>query len=231
MTHADLMAFFKQNTWFQTLPESIIEELVALCKPKTLSKGQRLHAKNDPPDGLFCVTSGKIRISNVNHQGKEMVLTWLEQGSWFGEISLFDNLPRTHDAHAQCDTELVKLPTHSFHALLKHHPELYPHFMVLLCQKIRATFALIDETGGLSLQGQLAKRLILLSNNLGQSTVNTSLEVQVEISQESLAHMLNSSRQTVNKLLQSLQNQGVLRVEYGKITLLDQVSLRAMSEV
>jgi CRP/FNR family cyclic AMP-dependent transcriptional regulator len=230
MNSSELVAFFRKNSWFRNLPESVIAEIVVLSKRKTLAKGQLLHAKNDPPDGFFCVVSGKIRISNVNQDGKEMVLTWLEAGSWFGEISLFDNLPRTHDAHAECDTELVKLPTQAFHELLQRHPELYPHFMVLLCQKIRATFSLIDETGGLSLQGQLAKRLLLLSNGLGQSSTESATR-QIEISQESLAHMLNSSRQTVNKLLQGMQRAGVLTVHYGKIAILDAQSLHRMSEI
>jgi CRP-like cAMP-binding protein len=230
MNRAELVAFFRKNSWFQNLPESVIGEIVVLSKHKSLAKGQLLHAKNDPPDGLFCVISGKVRISNVNQEGKEMVLTWLEAGSWFGEISLFDNLPRTHDAHAESNTELVKLPTQAFHDLLQRHPELYPHFMVLLCQKIRATFSLIDETGGLSLRGQLAKRLLLLSNGLGQSSTDSALG-QIEISQESLAHMLNSSRQTVNKLLQAMQREGVLTVHYGKITILKEQCLNRMSDV
>lgn len=230
MNSEELIAFFRKNSWFQNLPESVIGEIVVLSKHKVLTKGQLLHAKNDPPDGLFCVVSGKIRISNVNQDGKEMVLTWLEAGSWFGEISLFDNLPRTHDAHAETDTELIKLPSQAFHDLLQRHTELYPHFMVLLCQKIRATFSLIDETGGLSLQGQLAKRLLLLSNGLGQTSVEPVLR-QIDISQESLAQMLNSSRQTVNKLLQGMQRDGVLTVHYGKITIIDERCLLRLSEV
>ena len=219
-----------KNTWFKQLPDDVIEQLVAMSKAKHLAKGQRLHAKNDPPEGLYCVLKGKIRVSNVSHEGREMVLTWLEPGSWFGEISLFDGLPRTHDAHAELDTELLLLPTASFHELLEQRPLLYPHFMRLLCARIRATFALIDETGGLSLKGQLAKRLLLLANRFGQQVEDAGSD-QIAISQETLAHMLNSSRQTVNKLLQELQQEGIIQVHYGQIDILKVDRLTNMTRI
>lgn len=226
----ELKSFLRQNNWFNQLPEPIIDKLVALCRHKSLVKGQRLHARNDPPEGLYCLVSGRLRVSNVNHEGKELVLTWLDPGTWFGEISLFDGLPRTHDSHAESDTTVLVLPTSTFHELLSQHPELYPHFMKLLCQRIRATFSLIDETGGLSLKGQLARRLLLLSSGLETSNAGQS-ERQISISQESLAHMLHSSRQTVNKLLQELQSDDVIKVQYGKIQLLDIKRLTELTEL
>lgn len=219
-----------KNTWFNQLPDDVINQLVEMSKSRPLAKGQRLHAKNDPPEGLYCVLKGKIRVSNVSQEGREMVLTWLEPGSWFGEISLFDGLPRTHDSHAEQDSEVLIIPTASFHELLGERPDLYPHFMRLLCSRIRATFALIDETGGLSLKGQLAKRLLLLTNRLGQQ-IDEEGSDQISISQETLAHMLNSSRQTVNKLLQELQNEEAISVHYGQITILDAQKLTDMTQV
>lgn len=219
-----------KNNWFSQLPDDVVDQLVAISKSKHLAKGQRLHAKNDPPEGLYCVIKGKIRVSNVSQEGREMVLTWLEPGSWFGEISLFDGLPRTHDSHAETETELLMIPTASFHELLEKRTDLYPHFMRLLCGRIRATFALIDETGSLSLKGQLAKRLLLLANRFGQQ-IDEARKEHISISQETLAHMLNSSRQTVNKLLQELQQEKIISVHYGQISILDEQKLVGLSEI
>lgn len=230
MDTTQLKPLLTQNSWFNQLPEPIIEKLVLMCRQKHLVKGQRLFAKNDAPEGLYCLISGRMRVSNVNHEGKEMVLTWLEPGAWFGEISLFDGLPRTHDSHAETDASVLLLPINTFHELLAAHPEIYPHFMKLLCQRVRATFSLIDETGGLSLKGQLARRLLLLSNGLDEQRPDQENK-PISISQESLAHMLNSSRQTVNKLLQELQTEQILRVHYGKITLLDIQRLTALTQL
>lgn len=219
----------RQSHWFQSLPQSAIEQLLPLAKIKKLDSGQLLHRKNDPADGLYCVLSGKIRVSNVTLEGKELVLTWLQPGSWFGEISLFDGLPRTHDAHAEQPSELLKIGNQDFSRLLNQHPELYPHFMRLLCQRIRATFSQIDGTGSLSLKGQLCRRILLLVEGLeSQSVTNTN--ISLSISQESLALMLHSSRQTVNKLLQELQQDKLLKVHYGQLTILNLNRLNELGE-
>lgn len=227
MSTNDRVDFLRQSSWFAQLPDKVMSNLVKLCRLKQLSKGQRLHAKNDPADGFYCLLKGKIRVSNVNSDGKEMVLTWLSEGSWFGEISLFDGLPRTHDAHAEQNCELLMVPIAAFHQLLDEHPEIYPHFMRLLCQRVRTTFSLLDETGGLSLQGQLAKRLLLLAYGL-EKNEDKQHSTSINVSQEALAHMINSSRQTVNRLLGELKTEGIIQSEYGQITVLDRDRLEKL---
>lgn len=219
-----------KSNWFSSLPDDVINQLVALSRPKKLSPKQLLHRKNDPADGLYCVVSGRIRVSNYTLEGKELVLTWLQPGSWFGEISLFDGLPRSHDAHAEEASELLKIPSTAFALLLAMQPNLYPHFMRLLCQRIRATFSLIDEAGSLSLQGQLCKRLLLLADGLEQQVHNPE-GLRLSISQESLALLLHTSRQTINKLLQALQQQKLVTVHYGQISILDKSKLEALSGI
>ena len=219
-----------KSSWFNELPDSIVDQLVAICKPKKLQASELLHRKNDPADGLYCVLSGRIRISNYTIKGKELILTWLQPGNWFGEISLFDGLPRTHDAHAEEETELLKIPATAFSTLLARQPELYPHFTRLLCQRVRATFSLIDETAALSLKGQLCKRLLLLGEGMEQQKSADSPS-SLSLSQESLALLLNTSRQTVNKLLQEIQHENAIELHYGKIKILKYEKLLALSQI
>ncbi|MFQ3234517.1 MAG: CRP/FNR family cyclic AMP-dependent transcriptional regulator [Paraglaciecola sp.] len=219
----------RQSHWFQSLPQSAIEHLLPQAKVKKLDTGQLLYRKNDQADGLYCVLSGKIRVSNVTREGKELVLTWLQPGSWFGEISLFDGLPRTHDTHVEQPTELLKITNQDFSRLLNQYPQLYPHFMELLCQRIRTTFSLIDEAGSLSLKGQLCRRILLLIEGLEHHTP-ASTSIRLSISQGSLALMLHSSRQTVNKLLQELQQDNLIRVHYGQLIIVDREGLRTVGE-
>jgi CRP-like cAMP-binding protein len=215
------------NPWFAMLPAHIIEQILALCKVKQIAKGEQLLAKDAEAKGMYCVLKGKIKISNVNREGKELVLTWLTAGTWFGEISMFDGLPRTHDSFAETDSQLLMIPSQSFHRLLLAHPELYPHFMKQLCERIRTVFAILDETSGLSLRSQLMKRLLMLSNGWNTS----SQQDEIQVSQESLARLLNTSRQTINKLLQALQREKLIEVNYGKIKLLEPEALRSQSNL
>ena len=218
-----------QNTWFASLPKSLADKLLEMGKLKVLRTQQILHQKNDLADGFYCVVSGRIRVSNFTVEGKEMVLTWIQPGNWFGEISLIDSQPRTHDAHAEDTTTLLKVPKSAFEQLFREHPEWSKFIMRLLCQRVRATFSLIDETGCLSLKGQLCKRLSLMHQGMHKQQHTRAIELV--ISQDALARLIHSSRQTVNKILQSLQVEKIIKLRYGKIIILNKKVLEEQGQI
>ncbi|TDF39839.1 Crp/Fnr family transcriptional regulator [Alteromonadaceae bacterium M269] len=233
-TKDQIKQLLSNNDWFRELPPDVIEKLATLCRIKTLSSGELLFEKGDQPKGLYCVLTGKMRVSSITTEGKEALLTWLEPGQWFGEISLFDGLPRTHDSHAETETTLLLLPSQGFSGLLSNHPELYQHFVTLLCQKLRQTFSLLEDSASLSNKGQLARRLILLSHNPMLANSRSSQDddathTRISVSQESLASMLNITRQTVNKLLQELQQLGMIKLHYGCIDIIDTDALETLT--
>lgn len=226
----DIHNILKQNPWFASLPNDLAEQLQQKCKIKHLDDKQILHQKNDLATGFYCVLTGRIRASNFTLEGKELVLTWIQPGNWFGEISLIDGLPRTHDAHAEGHTILLMCPKATFDLLLAEQQQWQVHIMRLLCQRVRATFNLIDETGCLSLKGQLCKRLSLMQRGIEEQHQGT-IANELTISQDSLAQLIHSSRQTVNKILQSLQTDNVIALRYGKIVILERSMLDELGKI
>jgi CRP/FNR family cyclic AMP-dependent transcriptional regulator len=224
----EIRKILSQNAWFASLPESLADTLLEKGKVKVLHDQQILHQKNDLADGFYCVVSGRIRISNFTVEGKELVLTWIQPGNWFGEISMIDGQPRTHDAHAEETTILLKIPKSVFEQLFIAHHQWSQHIMRLLCLRVRATFSLIDETGCLSLKGQLCKRLSLMHQGLEEQQ---SKNMEITISQDALAQLIHSSRQTVNKILQGLQTDKVIALRYGKIVILDRNALETLTQI
>ncbi|MEP1447443.1 MAG: Crp/Fnr family transcriptional regulator [Paraglaciecola sp.] len=229
MKSHEIRQILSQNPWFASLPESLANTLLENGKRKVLNNQQILHKKNDLADGFYCVLSGRIRVSNFSVEGKELVLTWIQPGNWFGEISLIDGQPRTHDGHAEGTTTLLKITKSAFEKIFNDHQDWSQHLMRLLCQRVRATFSLIDETGCLSLKGQLCKRLSLLHKGLEEQ--QNTLTNELTISQDALAQLIHSSRQTVNKILKSLQKENVINIKYGKIIILDKSALDKLSQI
>lgn len=229
MKSHEIRQILSQNPWFASLPESLANTLLDNGKLKVLNDQQILHKKNDLADGFYCVLSGRIRVSNFSVEGKELVLTWIQPGNWFGEISLIDGQPRTHDGHAEDTTTLLKITKSAFEKMFNDHQDWSQHLMRLLCQRVRATFTLLDETGCLSLKGQLCKRLSLLHKGLEEQ--QDTLANELTISQDALAQLIHSSRQTVNKILKSLQKENVINIKYGKIIILDKSALEKLSQI
>lgn len=221
-------SLIQRNRWLRELPADGLGDMLGLARVRTLGDGERLHAKDDPPDGLYGVISGAVRISSTGADGREALLTVLSPGSWFGEISLFDGLPRTHDAHASGATELLMIPRQGFHQLLERRPELYPHFMRLLCRRLRLSFSMLEDSALLPLPARLAKRLLTHAHAYGETRNDEALP-SIQLSQEALGLMLNSSRQSINKLLKRLEQAGWLQIKYGEIVILDEPALTRLA--
>ena len=206
------------SSWFSSMPALLQNELLGKVRIKHLKAGQQLHAKGEDGVGFYGICEGRLRVTTIGVDGSEMLFALLGPGTWFGEISMFDNLPRTHDNFCETDSIVAVIPKNAFNELLKKFPELYPYFARLLCSRVRSAFQFIDSSTGLSLKHQLVKRLLMLTTSYGQHIPENSA-ITLTLSQESLAQMINSCRQTVNRLLGELQQEGLVLLHYGKITI------------
>ncbi|HBX55828.1 Crp/Fnr family transcriptional regulator [Pseudomonas sp. UBA2684] len=212
--------------WFSALPNALQETLLDAAQVQHLDAGQRLFRRGDPPSGLYAVVDGAMRVGAVSKSGKEALLTLVEPPYWFGEISLFDGQPRTHDAFADCASTLLLVPQASLLVLLERQPQYWRDFALLMSQKLRLAFIALEEMSLLPAAPRLARRLLLIAENYGEGEPRRV----IHLAQEQLALMLAISRQTTNQILKELAAQGILRLTYGEIEILDLAHLRAAAQ-
>jgi CRP-like cAMP-binding protein len=134
-----------------------------------------------------------------------------------------DGRPRSATASAAAPSELIHITRGHFLELLKREPALVTHIVQLLCERIRWTSGLAEESALLSVPERVARRLVTLGHLHGRETRNG---VELSISQEEMARFLGLSRQAVNQYLQSWKAQGWLTLSRGKIIIVDQHALR-----
>ncbi|MDE1168283.1 MAG: Crp/Fnr family transcriptional regulator [Pseudomonas sp.] len=210
--------------WFSQLPLSLQDSLLQAARLQRLAAGECLFQRGEPPSGLYAVVEGAMRIGAVSEQGKEALLALVEAPHWFGEIALFDGQPRTHDAYAEVACTLVWVPQPALTALLAEHPPYWRDFALLMTQKLRLMFVVLEQQSLMAAAPRVASRLLMIAQGYGE--IDGSRRV-LQLGQEQLALMLSLSRQTTNQILKDLQQQGVLRLGYGEIEILDMAQLAA----
>ncbi len=208
---------------FRGLPAATIQQISAISIRRSYRNGAIVFSQADPGDALYGVVTGKIRISASSREGREMFLNIMEPGDTFGEIALLDGRPRTAAASATAPSELIIITRDHFLELLKREPKLVSHVIELLCERIRWTSGLAEESALLSVPERLARRLLSLGNLHGHKNSNG---VELRISQEEVARFLGLSRQAVNQYLQDWKVQGWLALGRGKIVIVDGHALR-----
>ena len=210
---------------FRGLPPGSIRQISALSNQRSFSAGAIVFSQADPGDALYGVVTGKVRISVSSSSGREVFLNIMEPGDTFGEIALLDGRPRSATASAAAPSELIIITREHFLELLKREPALVSHLIQLLCERIRWTSGLAEESALLSVPERVARRLVTLGQLHGRETPEG---VQLSISQEEMARFLGLSRQVVNQYLQNWKLQGWLTLSRGKIVIRDPHALRTI---
>ncbi|PRX35984.1 Crp/Fnr family transcriptional regulator [Paraburkholderia sp. BL18I3N2] len=224
----ELAALLGRSAWFRSAPAAMQAQLIEVGRVERLAAGQRLFTRGDSDDGLYCLLDGLMRIGAASPAGKEALLAVIEPVNWFGEIALFDNRPRTHDAYAERDSELFHVPRGALAALLERTPAYWHLFGLLLTQKLRLAFDAIEEAALLPAAQRVARRLLLMAGGYGEPG---ALRRVLKVPQEDLAMMLALSRQTINQVLKQFETQGALKLGYAEIEITDLQKLAALAEL
>lgn len=205
------------DEWFSACAPALQTELLRLARMRHLNPDESLFARGGEADGLCCVVAGALRIGALDAQGDSTLLAYLEPYQWFGEISLIDGRPRTHDAVADGPTQVLVVPREPLLAWLDTHPAMWRELARLACRKLRVLFIAVEELAQLPLEERVWRRLQLVARGYGSRGAPRR---RIRLSQELLAQMLGVSRQSINKALKALEANGRLRLHYGEIELL-----------
>ena len=208
------------GSWFSRLSPPLRQDILSRSVVRRLSDGAMMCARGSPADEWCGVAKGAVRVSSVSLSGKQVTLTYVEPGTWFGDISLFDGLPRTHDSNAHGETTLLVVRKADFKELLSQHSELYEALLRLNCRRLRLMFDAVEDLNTRPLASRLAKQILLLARSYGIAQ-GEEIRIGLQLAQEDLAQLLGASRQRVNQELKALEREGALRVEPARLVVLD----------
>ena len=218
------LRILSQNQLLSQLKSREMEELLSLAAVETFRSGDVIFNKGDPGDRLYAILGGRVGINTVSREGKEIFLNILDAGEVFGEIAMLDGRERTAGAVAMQPTELLRIGRAEFLPFLERHPKLCIRLMAVLCERLRWTSDIIEDTIFLDIPHQLAKRLLTLVHRHGEA-VDGGMKILIKLSQEDLGHMLGATRESVNKCLRPFQDRGIIGKEDGYMVVLDIESL------
>lgn len=211
--------FLSQQPWYATLPAPQQARLQQGVLTQSGAKGNVMLRAGEPVKGWYAVLSGLVKLQSQSADGRLSVFLGATGGEWFGEGSVLKTEPRRYDVVALRDTELLCLPRALFDELratsLPFSEFLVSHLNLRLGQAMA-----IIEAGRIRTPEQ---RVALYLSRLfwhGQR--------KLELSQEELGNLVGLSRQTVNRVLQSLEQRGLVSLAFGRVSIRDDDALAAM---
>jgi CRP/FNR family cyclic AMP-dependent transcriptional regulator len=213
-----------RDPWFGEVPKPRRDLLLAQARPVEVEAGGRIYRIGDKPDGLYGVVRGEVRLISYPAVGRQVVSLRLQPGGWFGELSVLDRGPRPHDAIAHTATRLLFISLDRFEAAARQEVSLIRDLARLAGAHQRYAIHYAEQMAFQRLDVRLARQLL---GALGAPTPARA-EAGPELlpaTQEVLATMVGASRQAVNRKLKGFEAQGLVKLHYGRVSILDAAGL------
>jgi len=206
---------------FSSLDETARNKIAAYARSRSFSAGDSICRLGDHGDSMMAVVVGTVRISLPAVRGKEIILADLRPGELFGEIALLDGRPRSANATALTNCQLVVLARRDVLPFLEANPAACMKLMEILCARIRRSDERMADIAFFNLPVRLAK-ILLSYQPQGRGVTKLSL------SQSELAEMAGGTREKVNRCLRDWQRQGVLELKNRWTIILKPEALREL---
>jgi CRP/FNR family cyclic AMP-dependent transcriptional regulator len=224
----DIVQLLKQVSIFSALPQEAVSDLARHVWQKTAEAGSVIVSHEETGDTLFVIASGKVKVVLYGETGREIILSILRGGDFFGEMSLLDRQPRSANVVAVEESLLLGLDREAFQAHLTAHPSTSLGILAELSRRLRHADEVIGNLALLDVYARVARIIRDLAQKQGES-VDGGLLIKERPTQQEIAGLIGTSRETVSRALSDFARRGLLEMS-GKQILVRWGFLRKLEE-
>lgn len=201
------------------VPNDLLGTLLQAGHRKHLEAKEVAFNRGEAGSKIYFILSGGVRVSTLSHQGQEIIFDVLVTGDFFGEMSLFDDKPRTGTVTTLVPTTLFMLGKNEFLDSLEKCPAISIRLIRTLVSRLRMMDSFIEDVIFLDAAERIAKRVIALARLFGRPGENDEVRIDLKVSQQELANLVGITRESVNKQFREWEKSGVIAVDKGCLVL------------
>jgi CRP/FNR family transcriptional regulator/CRP/FNR family cyclic AMP-dependent transcriptional regulator len=201
---------------FSSVRDADLEAIASLLIERRFPRHKTIVEEGLPGDYMYILCEGRVQVSKLSDDGREKIREFLEDGDFFGEMSLLDNAPRSASVRALADTRILALSRADFLAVLRRSPDLAMAVIQELTRRLRRVD---DQASSLSFQRVEERTKGLLTRLAKEDPQNVGRRVTPALTHQQIADMIGTSRETVTRALKLLKEHGWLEQEGKKYVL------------
>jgi CRP-like cAMP-binding protein len=197
---------------FSELSETDIDSLARLCTRRQYPKDTVVFFENEEGDTFFMILEGRVKVTILGDDGREVILSVLGRGDFFGEMALLDNEPRSATTIAVEDTELLSLSRPDFQSVLSVNQSITAGLIRVLSTRLRRANHQISTLALLDVYGRVARVILDMAREEGRRLKDGRIAFRRPTHQE-IANRIGTTRETVTRMLKDLQRQGLIHAD------------------
>ena len=204
------LVFWRSFPIFETFDDDVIRKVMAIAIPKSWPSGATLFQRGDDGNQMIALASGRIKLSLLTPQGKELTLRHVEPGMILGEMAILDGEPRSADATATMSSKGYVIRKSDFQSLLSTYPQAANSIIAYLCNRLRDTTEQLETIALYDIDSRVARFLMAALRQLHGDELPDSANLQLFLSQSEIASILGASRPKINRAIMALEDAGAI---------------------
>ena len=214
---ADLRSLISKVPLFEVLDSASLALVADRLRPISFVPGQLIFSRGDRGREMYLVLEGRIRLSILTIEGRELSLAHATTGQLFGEIAALDGKARTADATALTNVKAMVLSANALFDVLQSHPEVASSVITFLCSRLRETDDKLEAIALHPIETRLARFLLSALNFQAKGTAKPVKTLDLAMSQTELGLLIGASRPKVNAALVLLEERGAFKRSGGSL--------------
>lgn len=200
---------------FSELNDEEIEAIASQTSVRTFPKKTVVVQEGEKGDAMFIILKGSVKISYYTIEGREVVLSLLEPGTFFGEMALLDEEPRSATAVTMEASELGQIRRADFHRLMQQYPRLMQKVLSEIVSRLRRTSSVLERISTMDVPHRLYDYMRDYCRRFGTANADGSYEVKLPTHQL-LADQLSTSRETISRAVSALKKEKIITPLQGR---------------
>ncbi|HEX7150845.1 MAG TPA: Crp/Fnr family transcriptional regulator [Thermoanaerobaculia bacterium] len=218
-------SLFRKFPLFSDLDERELQSIAAVAKTRRYAKDDVVFHADESGDVFCLIREGQVKVTMISPEGKEIILSLLGPGDFFGEMALLDDEPRSATVVATEPLDLVTIWRTDFLSILSENFDITKKVLGELSKRLRSASSRIESLATMDVYGRLARFFLDLARDSGKVLDNGYVAV-TRPTHQAIANMIGTSRETVSRLIHDLMRQNLLLSEgktiYLRKTAIDQ---------
>lgn len=211
---------------FSELSDSDLREIGKTAVRQVFKKDNMILIEEEMGSTMFIILDGRVKISRISDEGREVILSVLSEGDFFGEMSILDGQTRSANVVTLEDSKILVIRRENFLQMLHDYPQIAINLLKELAHRLRRSDSQIKSLSLQNATGKVASTLLRIADDSGKIHMG-----QVEIPrlppQQDLANMAGTSRETISRVIKALTEKGYLKKEGSRLLILDYEMFRS----
>jgi CRP/FNR family transcriptional regulator len=218
----------KKLSLFSSLSEEELGEIARCIVIKSFKKKETIFSEGEPSSRFFILSTGKVKITKISMEGKEMIIELISPGEFFGGFAVLKGFPYPANAVAMEDSSVINIGRKDLLGIIERFPNIMFQITAHLSERVREFPDTLKNIALERVESRITSLLLKLAEKTGKKTATGEIEIDMKLTKQDIAEMVGTTVETSIRVMSRLKKAGLIKNIGGRIVIRDRKELMAI---